>query len=148
MAWLILLLLSSKSNHLELLPCIKTYWQPCDCVAIMGRSTSYASPSKIRRNQSRLISYLKHLVNTKRQNANLSISNQSAVSFQPVKNLSKTSTLLSNYPEPCQTCQKTECYFDVQHLFAIYKSSLSESIKSAVNEVLHKQPQKKPPDVQ
>ena len=156
MVWLILLLLSWHS--------LTT--QEC-CVTIMGRSTFYVSPSKIRRNQSRLLSYLKHLLNKKKSKINLSISNQSAVSFHPIRKLTKSSIWLSNYPEPCTTCNKAECYFDVKHLFAIYKSdfktTLSEAIQSAVyeatqsaaseaaqsdvNEVLSKQPLKKPPDV-
>ena len=119
----------------------------------MGRSTSYVSPSKIRRNQSRLLSYLEHLAKKKKSKPILSISNQSAISFHPIRKLSLTSTFLSNYPEPCKTCNKAECYFDVKHLFAIFKSdlktSISEAAQSALNEVLCKPklPQKKPPDV-
>ena len=102
---------------------------------------SYKSPSKVKRNSARLI---KHLINIINKKPKLSFQYQNYLEILPRRTpeLSKSVSVYTNCPDPCNFCQKHQCTYDFNHglVFSV-SAALEESLVASISTW-----NKKPPD--
>ena len=87
----------------------------------------YKSPSKIKRDLQRLLTYLFKTIHRK------------ALQTSSKPNLTRSTTTSTSYPEPCLVCQQNQCEYDQRHGNYFY-------LKLALEEQLENIWKKKPPD--